>query len=1005
MRAWLSVLCLLATACFVSPADAARRMALVVGIGDYTSLSNLANPVRDARAVAGLLQSNGFDVHLHTDLTYRQFRHAVTEFQIESFDAEEVVVFYAGHGMTVVQDNQLVNGLAAADASIVCATRQAERTMNMNDIIVSIAHVPKQILLFDSCRDNPIAGCESSALTAAMSGFQPVSIQAARSAVSPAQPSPSRSTNRPMPRGAAGPQPDGPLSARPPAVLVGYSTALGQTAADGPKGSNSPFADALLTALRDNPNVPFRQVLDKVSRELASSIGQRPWVVTDGGQPNVCLAGRDCETDAALRRRKDIATSKRLAAIVREKVDQDDFETAALLALEALPDKSSADPKRRAWPKTAEGHDALQLASETLGRKVRTLEVEPGTDIDKIVVSPQGDLMVLPGPTAKLQEIASGRLVQEFKPPAGQTSQALVFSHDGDRLVVRNGKDAFIWSISEGRVVQTLQPALLWPHSVRFSPDERYLVSVYLGDGWSVDVHDVATGKLVAKDVVVPGQVAFSLDGHTLISLKGETSRGDDPVTAWSLKERRRLPVPKGKLQPGETIHDIAHDTGYIVTQDTADNVQRIRDGATLDVISTFTMAGEDTERRSYIRRLSANGRRGVAWQETGEVQVVDTMTGRRLFAKKIPGQWAMDVIISPDGKHIAAMPSDDFRGDRVLVYEVDTGHLVGTPLGNGLGAQPRFVPGTSLLLIMEPTGEGASELNVWDAGGWARGWQLGVSRPALSNLSYSLDGAFVLSDSLDEGLRLFRSRDGALVKLLRPTTGLIRWKWTWRGQGISHMQYVAVGGLPGAPDASVVKLRPQGLIDAQNGRTVFAMGPLATGNSGSISPDGRLVFDTTETTGSPDGKSDSSRLVKKEYAHLILRDKATGKPVAELRGHEQAISAGVFAPDSSWIATSSYDGTIRLWSTETGEQLDRIEIDGKAIAGLAVRPDGKQLLVDHGLSARLFRINWDTQGLVKTVKARVTRCLRREERAEYGLAQTQPGWCARFETRGAGAE
>ncbi|MCP5120063.1 MAG: caspase family protein, partial [bacterium] len=52
---------------FAAPADA-KRVALVVGIGDYDTLSGLPNPVPDARAIAGVLRRHGFEVQEHYDL-------------------------------------------------------------------------------------------------------------------------------------------------------------------------------------------------------------------------------------------------------------------------------------------------------------------------------------------------------------------------------------------------------------------------------------------------------------------------------------------------------------------------------------------------------------------------------------------------------------------------------------------------------------------------------------------------------------------------------------------------------------------------------------------------------------------------------------------------------------------------------------------------------------------------------------------------------------------------
>lgn len=58
------------------PADAERRMALVIGNSDY-AVGPLDNPVNDASLMAETLTAAGFEVTHRENLGYREFQRAV----------------------------------------------------------------------------------------------------------------------------------------------------------------------------------------------------------------------------------------------------------------------------------------------------------------------------------------------------------------------------------------------------------------------------------------------------------------------------------------------------------------------------------------------------------------------------------------------------------------------------------------------------------------------------------------------------------------------------------------------------------------------------------------------------------------------------------------------------------------------------------------------------------------------------------------------------------------
>jgi WD40 repeat protein len=67
----------------------------------------------------------------------------------------------------------------------------------------------------------------------------------------------------------------------------------------------------------------------------------------------------------------------------------------------------------------------------------------------------------------------------------------------------------------------------------------------------------------------------------------------------------------------------------------------------------------------------------------------------------------------------------------------------------------------------------------------------------------------------------------------------------------------------------------------------------------------------------------DRSKFHKSQVWALVhLFEVATGKELLVLRGHLTAVSALAFTPDERTLASGSTDGTVKLWSVETGQEM-----------------------------------------------------------------------------------
>src|ERR1700674_4893697 len=79
------------------PSHAERRVALVIGNGDYAHADKLANPVTDARRLKEALVKLGFETVYGENLGKQALERTIGRFANTAQGSEVALVFYAGH--------------------------------------------------------------------------------------------------------------------------------------------------------------------------------------------------------------------------------------------------------------------------------------------------------------------------------------------------------------------------------------------------------------------------------------------------------------------------------------------------------------------------------------------------------------------------------------------------------------------------------------------------------------------------------------------------------------------------------------------------------------------------------------------------------------------------------------------------------------------------------------------------------------------------------------------
>ena len=92
----------------ISFAEAAKRVALVIGNDSYKSLPDLNNARTDAHGMAKKLEELGWTVILKQNASRRDIFRSLAEFERRLKTVEAGLVFYAGHGIQKDGANYLV---------------------------------------------------------------------------------------------------------------------------------------------------------------------------------------------------------------------------------------------------------------------------------------------------------------------------------------------------------------------------------------------------------------------------------------------------------------------------------------------------------------------------------------------------------------------------------------------------------------------------------------------------------------------------------------------------------------------------------------------------------------------------------------------------------------------------------------------------------------------------------------------------------------------------------
>jgi WD40 repeat protein/serine/threonine protein kinase len=289
--------------------------------------------------------------------------------------------------------------------------------------------------------------------------------------------------------------------------------------------------------------------------------------------------------------------------------------------------------------------------------------------------------------------------------------------------------------------------------------------------------------------------------------------------------------------------------------------------------------------------------------------------------------RYASTVARRTDGALVAALE----RGGGIELVDLDSGEVRAVFREPGGLTSPNLSPDGSCLAAVASAEE---TLIVWDVATGDHLLELSLGTTDASHARFSPDGALIALLSDDEGLTV---RETA--------TGRVRFRTAVVAGYDDIIEFDAKGLRVAIADNS-----PGGHFDLM---IVSATGKqLASQN---FMGDGcaSLAF-------SPDG----SRLAVGQRQMIRIVDTSALSVLDTLRGHSEPVTAVTYSPDGAYVASSSSDGTTRIWDSFSGEPL-RVLAGGDA-ASLAFTEDTVILAAGSSAAVRLWTWRHQTHRVLR---------------------------------------
>jgi len=223
----------------------------------------------------------------------------------------------------------------------------------------------------------------------------------------------------------------------------------------------------------------------------------------------------------------------------------------------------------------------------------------------------------------------------------------------------------------------------------------------------------------------------------------------------------------------------------------------------------------------------------------------------------------------------------------------------------------------------------GFGQVNVWDVDSKEKVTTLEGHTSFVWGVSFSKDGRWLASASVDGTIRVWNASDYSELQVLN-NAGAFCLAWSPDGKQI------AVGSTSGRITVWD--------IESQEKLQSFKAGGF-----------------TVSVAWSPDGNTLAAGRLN---GVIVVWDVESGEQIISISGYSNKrndVNGLAFSPDGKYLASANQDGTTYLWDADTWEMRSKKDQSSSWLRGLAWSPDGK-LLISTGEGAHVYLWNMETE-------------------------------------------
>ena len=526
---------------------------------------------------------------------------------------------------------------------------------------------------------------------------------------------------------------------------------------------------------------------------------------------------------------------------------------------------------------------------------------------------------------------------------------AVEFSDDGRFIAGGSSVTIVVWDAAFGEIVADIKP-VWWsglPTALDWLADDSELLAAWEQLGGFANIYDLATGEERLRYIEHAGGVnsAYASPDDRLALSAGV----DGTARIWL-------------VDSGETV--------------------QIFDVPEVEVNDAI---------------WSPDGRQVATASSDGAIRIWDVETGAEQLQIDAHRGEVTALSWSSDGARLASVGSDGLG----VVWDAAAGEVLLTLKGHEtLITDIAWSPDDGLLATAGADGL----VRVWETRAGVEQFTLFGTASQLKDISWSPDGRRLVSVALQNARPHVWDVTTPVVRLVGYGTGenaAVQTNWpywspdgSWVGAGghndnsyrlwdpdtgrlIKSYEGVSLGfGAPNPAGTEIFLVDPPRIVNLETGEERLVSVPPGYMNEFAIewSPDGSLltlqtrrgrypVYDAESLEilymgqrrdcgfhlqgfFSPDGKYLAQTcLLSEEHTSVLITESLTGDVARELEGHTAWTYFASWSPDGSKLATSSFDGTVRVWDVATGETLTVFSGHSSWPADLDWSPDGSRLV------------------------------------------------------------